>query len=540
MTNRPIFSAGRQRPAESWAGLWQREALELFGRAVGRSDYRYLVGLLAFDPGSHDVSISGRATYKQIGEALAEIQNAWGLDRTFEEFIEQIDETWIVPELRDIFRRIAPDDAAVPKRKADLILRTLDRCLVLAVDELEGQGVLPGPNGLPVDPDGVPLGINAEPLPPPEVPARPEARAALAALTGLDGVKRAFDNLHALVAVSAARARHGHTPPPIALHAAFVGPPGTGKTTVARLYGQLLRELGLLKRPDAGGKRRGSASDDLSRAEASVPVIEVDRSLLVGAYVGHTEERTCEAFEAARGGVLLIDEAYALAGGGRCGTSDPDYGQRAIDVLVKLMEDHRDEVAVVMTGYPREMSRFLRSNPGLRSRVGRTLSFEPLSDRALVELFAQRAQAQGYRLDAALQPWLSRLFVAERQARKRSFGNARAARQLLEATLIAHAGRLLRTHGSELGALGDEALSTLTREDIAAGARGVFTAAAKLLGRSEDGAAECAARCNGAEATEGNADDAAQADAAATDTTSTVANTLQAAAGAAKQSARRR
>jgi len=200
----------------------------------------------------------------------------------------------------------------------------------------------------------------------------------------------------------------------------FAGAPGTGKTTVARLYGKLLAALGVL--PE-GAFKEGSRRD------------------LVGQSLGHTAEKTSAAFEEARGGVLFIDEAYTLS---RSMGSGGDFGQESIDTLVKLMEDHRHEIAVIAAGYTHEMTDFLATNPGLASRFSKTVVFENYSPEELVRIVRRMCAADDYLLGPDLEAALLRHFSGiERDA---NFGNAREARKLFEGVRKAQAQRL-RTLG---------------------------------------------------------------------------------------------
>jgi SpoVK/Ycf46/Vps4 family AAA+-type ATPase len=217
----------------------------------------------------------------------------------------------------------------------------------------------------------------------------------------------------------------------------FAGPPGTGKTTVARLYGELLAELGVLP----GGQ-----------------LVETARADLVGRYVGHTAQLTKEAFEGARGGVLFIDEAYTLTPRGGAGS---DFGQEAVDTLMKLMEDHRDEVVVIVAGYDDEMRHFLASNPGLASRFSRSVEFEHYSDDELVRIVETQADTAGYTCPEPTRAALLELFRSV--PRDRTFGNGRFARQTLEAMITRQAGRLSRLDVSDLAEL-----SMLLPQDIPA------------------------------------------------------------------------
>jgi SpoVK/Ycf46/Vps4 family AAA+-type ATPase len=242
-----------------------------------------------------------------------------------------------------------------------------------------------------------------------------EMLARLEEMVGLAEVKREVRDIIDLLAATRQRQAAGLPAPAIGRHLVFAGPPGTGKTTVARLYAQLLHALGVLPKGQ---------------------LVEVARPDLVGRYVGHTAQLTKEAFERAVGGVLFIDEAYTLTPEG----SPSDFGREAVDTLLKLMEDHRDEVVVIAAGYTEEMGRFLASNPGLASRFSRHVTFGNYSTEELVTIMRQRAAESGYQLaDATEEVLRARISVLPRD---RTFGNARLARQLLESMMTRHARRI--------------------------------------------------------------------------------------------------
>lgn len=261
----------------------------------------------------------------------------------------------------------------------------------------------------------------------------------LDAMTGLDDVKREIRDL--LDVLSAARRRRaaGLEVEPFTGHLVFAGPPGTGKTTVARLYGELLAALGVLARGQ---------------------VVEASRADLVGQYAGHTARKTADVFEQARGGVLFVDEAYTLA---RPAGTGHDFGQEAIDTLVKLMEDHRDEVVVVAAGYTAEMEGFVAANPGLASRFARTLEFRPYDVPGLMSIFLGKAAAADYLVPQTTRKALAAHLNAHRD-RYRD-GNGREIDKLFRAAVTAHARRTeqLANTGTEPTR---EQLSTLAPEDI--------------------------------------------------------------------------
>ncbi|OXM45636.1 right-handed parallel beta-helix repeat-containing protein [Amycolatopsis alba] len=241
----------------------------------------------------------------------------------------------------------------------------------------------------------------------------------LAELDGMIGLPEVKEEVRALVdelQVNEWRRRAGLPVGAAGHHLIFAGAPGTGKTTVARIYGKLLKALGVLPI----GQFR-----------------EVSRRDLVGQYIGHTAEKTATVFEEARGGVLFIDEAYTLS---RLAGSGGDFGQEAIDTLVPLMEEHRDEVAVIVAGYTDEMVDFLAANPGLASRFGKTVEFGNYSPGELLAIFGRMAAAGDYELESGAAPVLTEHFRAV--SGDVNFGNARDARLLFEKARTAQSQRL--------------------------------------------------------------------------------------------------
>ncbi|WP_063762436.1 right-handed parallel beta-helix repeat-containing protein [Streptomyces sp. NRRL F-5123] len=260
------------------------------------------------------------------------------------------------------------------------------------------------------------------------------ALAELEGLVGLDGVKQDVSTMVKVMQMVRQRTEAGLASPPLSRHLVFAGNSGTGKTTVARLYGRILAAVGLLSRGH---------------------LVEADRGSLVGEYVGHTAPKTTAVFRQALGGVLFIDEAYALTPGGQ----GADFGREAIATLVKLMEDHRDNIVVIVAGYPDEMERFVGVNPGLASRFSRTLVFEDYRDAELVRIVEWQAGHHEYQLPEDTREALLGHFGA--MVRDDRFGNGRTARQTFQRMTENHARRVV-----DMVAPTTEDLVTLLPEDL--------------------------------------------------------------------------
>ena len=252
---------------------------------------------------------------------------------------------------------------------------------------------------------------------PQEEPTLEELLAQLDSLCGLEKVKADVKSLINLVKVRSMRREAGLPVPPMSLHLVFLGNPGTGKTTVARLLAQIYHVIGVLPKGQ---------------------LVEVDRSGLVAGFVGQTALKTQEVVQKAMGGVLFIDEAYALVNQ----ENGNDFGREAIEVLLKNMEDHRDELIVIVAGYAGLMEKFIHSNPGLESRFNKYLYFEDYNAAQLYDIFSSICKKNGYTLSQEGDAWVRRDLEELFANRDENFGNARDVRNLFEKAVSRQADRV--------------------------------------------------------------------------------------------------
>lgn len=262
------------------------------------------------------------------------------------------------------------------------------------------------------------------------------ALAELNSLIGLKTVKDLIHELRAYVEIQQYRRQVGLLAESVVLHMIFKGNPGTGKTTVARILAKLLKELGVL---------------------AKGHVVEVERADLVGEYIGHTAQKTRAQIQKALGGVLFIDEAYSLARGG-----DKDFGKEAIDTLVRAMEEHRNDLVLILAGYRAEMEWFLLQNPGLRSRFPLHLEFADYTVGELLQIAELMVSQRQYRLDDSARQYLEQVLTERYNSMGMSLGNARTVRNIIEHAIRRQAVRLVSS--SRLPSRND--LMLITRADL--------------------------------------------------------------------------
>lgn len=256
----------------------------------------------------------------------------------------------------------------------------------------------------------------------------------LDSLIGLKSVKKEISSLINLLKINNIRKERGLTTPKTSNHLVFLGNPGTGKTTVARLIAKIYKQLGVLEKGQ---------------------LIEVDRSGLVAGYVGQTAIKTQEKINEAMGGVLFIDEAYSLAKG------ETDFGQEAIDTLQKAMEDNRDDFVVIVAGYTKQMEAFLLSNPGLKSRFNKSILFEDYTEKELLDIFNLFCHKYGLWLSEDATSYLKVFLSTICSKKTENFANAREIRNLFERSIVNQANRL-----GDLATISNDELGEIVSSDL--------------------------------------------------------------------------
>ncbi len=259
------------------------------------------------------------------------------------------------------------------------------------------------------------------PLPDPDSQYRQKMEdilAELESLIGLEAVKRLVREIQAFVEIQKRRGQEKLATEPTVLHMIFRGNPGTGKTTVARILGAIFREMGVLSKGH---------------------LIEVERADLVGEYIGHTARKTRDQVRRALGGILFIDEAYSLARG-----NEKDFGKEAIDTLVKDMEDHKNDLILILAGYRAEMEMFLQANPGLKSRFPIHIDFPDYSIPDLMAIADLMVSRRQYKLSAEAREAVSQVLKRKAASQMVNFGNARVVRNLVEKAIRQQAVRLVK------------------------------------------------------------------------------------------------
>ena len=255
-------------------------------------------------------------------------------------------------------------------------------------------------------------------------------------LVGLENVKKDVNSLINLIQIRKIRKERGIEQPDMSLHLVFSGNPGTGKTTVARLLGEIYSKLGILSKGH---------------------LVETDRSGLVAGYVGQTAIKTQDKIKEAMGGILFIDEAYALS----ASKGENDFGEEAIDTILKAMEDHRDDFIVIVAGYPKLMDDFLHSNPGLDSRFNKYLYFEDYNPQELFDIFVSMEKKSSLKLDKKAEEFLKGHFEDVYKCRGDNFANGRYVRNIFEKALSNQADRLVT-----IEEISDDDLNTLIIDDF--------------------------------------------------------------------------
>lgn len=356
-------------------------------------------------------------------------------------------ETGDVPTLDSILPDLSPEliDLDQLQKEIDEVTR--------AVNELCGMEEPKPVNTKQVEPTEPTAETETAPTEPDEKePEEPEKTVEelleeLDHLIGLDVVKKDIHSLIDFIKINKMREARGMKTSDVSYHMVFSGNPGTGKTTVARLLAQIYKAIGLLEKGQ---------------------LIEVDRSGLVAGYLGQTAIKTSEVIKSALGGVLFIDEAYTLSS-----EAGDSFGKECIATILKAMEDHRDELVVIVAGYDNLMKEFIESNPGLQSRFNKYFNFPDYTGEELEQIFLLNCKKNGYVASEDGLVLLREVFQKMYELRDDNFGNGRTIRNLFEKIINCQAGRLAdlveEQVESEKKELTDEELQTLTVEDVKSG-----------------------------------------------------------------------
>lgn len=363
-------------------------------------------------------STTGSGSRKPVGRKTSEPTAADLLDEAYKKHKDPLaDAKKALKEAQDLVARTEELSQGMMdsnKKKTDQLMENLGRTGEVTPDgSPQTAKQTDGDSGMPVQTaTGGPA-----PAPEPEKPKEPEKdpMEELESLVGLTTIKEDVKELMAFVKIQKLRKDAGLKSVPVSLHLVFTGNPGTGKTTVARIIGRLYKQIGVLSQGQ---------------------LVEVDRSGLVAGYVGQTALKTQEQIKKAMGGVLFIDEAYALA------QKDDAFGQEAIDTVLKAMEDHRDDLVVIVAGYTKPMEKFINSNPGLKSRFNKYFEFPDYTIDELEAIFNLNCKKYDYIVEEDAQKQIRARIVSRKMQRQDNFANAREVRNMFEDIITNQARRV--------------------------------------------------------------------------------------------------
>ena len=363
-------------------------------------------------------STTGSGSRKPVGRKTSEPTAADLLDEAYKKHKDPLaDAKKALKEAQDLVARteeLSQGMVDSNKKKTDQLMENLGRTGEVTPDGApQTAKQTDGDSGMPVQTaTGGPA-----PAPEPEKPKEPEKdpMEELESLVGLTTIKEDVKELMAFVKIQKLRKDAGLKSVPVSLHLVFTGNPGTGKTTVARIIGRLYKQIGVLSQGQ---------------------LVEVDRSGLVAGYVGQTALKTQDQIKKAMGGVLFIDEAYALA------QKDDAFGQEAIDTVLKAMEDHRDDLVVIVAGYTKPMEKFINSNPGLKSRFNKYFEFPDYTIDELEAIFNLNCKKYDYIVEEDAQKQIRARIVSRKMQRQDNFANAREVRNMFEDIITNQARRV--------------------------------------------------------------------------------------------------